>query len=321
MKVMVVTNIFIKRIGFTLIRVHRQQTLNADQSTAEVLLQQLKWPIETLFVGMKIKDYNSSDASLRRTHLDKWHTFSQITATARTTQGYKVGKTTLKNSAFPLPANSLEVSAAAGTNLRLNSTTGWVIGADNFAGVGAGDVMTLTLNAANCTPDLLGSATATATLVLTVAQVVPDSDVSTKGYLVFKELVSDVTAQTGVTDIVITAATTVKLDAVSGAELGSTVAVPTQTIDTVTIRAHGIPIYNGFVSKFYNAYLPYHYGGPNVSVPKDTGALMIPFNLYPGTYQPLTILVVGKVKAFSSLSEVCKLRKARRPNCGDVLKS
>jgi hypothetical protein len=293
-----VHNIFIKRIGFSLIRVHRQQTINAEQSTAELLLQQLKWPIETLFVGMRMKDYNSSDVSLRRQHLDKWHTFTKVTPTTRTTQGWRAGKVTLKNSAYALPANSLGVAATSTSQLRLTSTASWVIGSNDFAGIAAGDILTFTLNAANCTPDLLADSTATATLVLTVAKVQTDGDVSTKGYLEFKETVSAVTASTGTSNIVITAGTTIKVEAVGSAELSSTVAVPTTTVDTVTIKAHGIPIYNGLVSKFYNAYTPYHYGGPNVNAPEDSGAMMIPFNLYPGTYQPSGHINVSRAREF-----------------------
>ena len=291
-----VHNIFIKRIGFTLIRVHRQQIINADQSSGEILLQQLKWPIETLFVGMKIKDYNSSDVTLRRQHLDKWHTFTQITPTTRSTQGWRAGRVSVKNAAYALPANSLTLSGGATSQVRLASTTAASAGANLFPGITTGDIVTLTLNASNCTPDLLGSSSATATLALTVARVQLDI-IAAPGYLEFQQTVSDISALTGVTDIVITTGTVVSVSGVASAEVTSTVNVPTKTLDTVTIKAHGIPIYNGFVSKFYNSYIPYHYGGPNVAVPKDTGALMIPFNLYINAIVLLTIkLVFYKLK-------------------------
>lgn len=245
-----------------------------------------------------MKDYNSSDVSLRRQHMDKWHKFSKITPTARTTQGWRSGKVTLKNSAYALPANSFGFSAASTSQLRLTSTSAWVIGSNAFAGLSTGDIVTFTLNAANCTPDLLADAAATATLTLTVARVQPDGDVSTKGYVEFVETVGSVTASTGTTDIVVTTGTTVRVDAVGSAELSATVGVCQQTLDSVTIKAHGIPIYNGFISKFYNAYLPYHYGGPNVAVPKDCGALFIPFCLYPGTYQPSGHINISRAREF-----------------------
>jgi hypothetical protein len=46
-------DIYIKRIGFSLIRVHRFQSLRTQVSTDNVLLSQLKWPIETMFVGLR----------------------------------------------------------------------------------------------------------------------------------------------------------------------------------------------------------------------------------------------------------------------------
>jgi hypothetical protein len=47
-------DIYIKRIGFSLIRVYRQHTQTCNQSgTDEKLLSSLKWPIEYMFVGLR----------------------------------------------------------------------------------------------------------------------------------------------------------------------------------------------------------------------------------------------------------------------------
>ena len=46
-------DIYIKRIGFSLIRVHRYQSNREAVSTDNVLLSQLKWPIETMYVGLR----------------------------------------------------------------------------------------------------------------------------------------------------------------------------------------------------------------------------------------------------------------------------
>jgi major capsid protein len=287
-----VHNIFIKRIGFSLIRVHRQQNINADQNTATLLMNQLKWPIEHLLVGMKMKDYNSSDTSLRRQHLDKWHTFSQITPTVRTTQGWKAGKTTLKNAAYSVPTSTLVVSGGATTQLRLKPGVVTVVaGQNSYPGLASGDLITLVLTSALTAP-----ATDT-TLNLTVGRVINDSDATTRGYIEFKETVGSVTAATGVSDITITGATaTVK--SVTSADTSFTVAVQSSTVDTVGITAHGIPIYGNYTSKFYNAYTPYHYGGPNISTSKDVGALFIPFNLFPGSYQPSGHINVSRAREF-----------------------
>jgi hypothetical protein len=52
--------------------------------------------------------------------------------------------------------------------------------------------------------------------------------------------------------------------------------VGANTLDTVTIKAHGISIYDNFPSKFFNAYTSYHYGGPNINTPNDQGLVFIP---------------------------------------------
>lgn len=288
-----VHNIFIKRIGFTLIRVHRQQVINADQSSAEILLQQLKWPVETLFIGMKMKDYISTDTTLQRQHLDKWHKFTKITPTTRTTQGWVAGKTTLKDSAYTIPINAVFNNGAASTvNLRLSPAAWTLAGAVPFPGIVPGDKMTFVLNASNTVPDVSG------TFTFEVANVVADSDATSKGYLEFKETVGSVVAAFSATPVVFQTASTASVTTQVSAEISSTVEVPVQTIDKVTIKAHGIPIYNNFGSKFYNAYLPYTYGGPNINAPQDQGALMIPFNLYPGTYQPSGHINVSRAREF-----------------------
>lgn len=48
-------DIYIKRIGFSLIRVYRFQKNTQNTNQAEQLMSQLKWPIETIFMGMRPK--------------------------------------------------------------------------------------------------------------------------------------------------------------------------------------------------------------------------------------------------------------------------
>lgn len=293
-----VHNIFIKRIGFTLIRVHRRQTLNADQSTADVLLNQLKWPIETLFVGMKIKNYNASDSATRRQYLNVWHKFSQVTLTSRATQGWKAGKTTLKDAAYVLPTSTFNVSGSATSLLRLTASVG-TANTNEFPGIASGDSLTIALTAGNTAPDVV------ATVTFQVARVVNSDNGTTvvPGYLEFTTPIGLATvsgtpaAVLGVSDVTITAATA-SVSGQTAADLTSTVEVATKTVDTITISAHGIPIYNGLNSKFYNAYLPYHFGGANVNTPEDIGAFMINFNLYPGTYQPSGHINVSRAREF-----------------------
>jgi hypothetical protein len=66
----------------------------------------------------------------------------------------------------------------------------------------------------------------------------------------------------------------------------------------MTVKAHGIPIYNSFPAGFFNSYVPYNYGGHNVRTPKDCGAYMVTFCLYPGTYQPSGHINVSRAREF-----------------------
>lgn len=57
-------------------------------------------------------------------------------------------------------------------------------------------------------------------------------------------------------------------------------------VDTITVVSHGTNLYYNFPSKFYNAYIPWKYGCERIRAPEDQGAFMIPFNLFPGSFQP-----------------------------------
>ncbi len=253
-----VHDIFIKRIGFTLIRVHRQQNHGVVSGTtsAEVLLQQLKWPIEALFIGMKVADYNSSTEALRAQHLDKWHTFSQVTKTSRAAAGW----TSLQ--AVNITGTQVDVTVAGVVTVTGGDLDGTVGGT---AEVAAGDQ--LLVNGAAY--EILSVTNAT-TLQLT---------------------------QNGAAAIVAIVNAT-SFSALRRVEQTSTVDVCTRTIDQLTIKAHGIPIYNDFPAGFYNAYLPFHYGGSNLNTPDDCGALFVPFCLYPGTYQPSGHINISRAREF-----------------------
>jgi hypothetical protein len=177
--------IFIKRIGFTLIRVHRQQRVATTLASQEILLQNLKWPIEALFVGFRPQsnvDVNSDD------HLSLWHRYSQ------------------------------------------NTLTEAVL------------------------PNVVGTA---------------DGDPASVG---------------------------------EGAGVGSAVTArfwqQTQTLDAITVNAHGIPLYNDFPAGFFNCYTPLTFGGHNICTPEDESVFMVPFNLYPGTYQPSGHINVSRAREF-----------------------
>ena len=63
-------------------------------------------------------------------------------------------------------------------------------------------------------------------------------------------------------------------------------ALEVQTCDTLTLTAHGITIFDTFNSEFFNAYMPFNYGGPALVTPYDIGAMFVNFALFPRSYQP-----------------------------------
>jgi len=261
-----VHDIFIKRIGFNLIRVHRQQTHNADKSSDEVLLQQLKWPIESLFIGMRVKDYTGTSSANRYDHLDKWHTFSQVTNTSVAEDGWQAPR-----------LRALTQSEAPTLVMTPTGTVGAAV---------RDDVVTWTATVLTTAFDD----------ELIVGDTVQVGDNSYR--------VTAITSATVLVTAVLEDHTTAELT--GPVLLGpsgnyaktATVAKCARTLDTITIKAHGIPIYNNFPAAFYNAYIPFHYGGPNIQTPDDCGACMVTFNLYPGTYQPSGHINISRAREF-----------------------
>ena len=69
-------DIYIKRIGFSLIRVHREQNTSlSGQGNSEVLLSALKWPIEYMYIALQ-PSWNKSSVQNPNAWRD-WHRFSK----------------------------------------------------------------------------------------------------------------------------------------------------------------------------------------------------------------------------------------------------
>ena len=88
-----VHDIFIDRVAFTLVRVHRRQTQNLNKSSDSIHLVQLKWPIETLMFGFQptvnrvanpvVNKPSGVGADLQvaavSNHMEDWHRFCKVT--------------------------------------------------------------------------------------------------------------------------------------------------------------------------------------------------------------------------------------------------
>jgi hypothetical protein len=271
-----VHNIYIQRIGFSLIRVHRQQQATLSQTTTEVLMQQLKWPIEFLFVGVKMTEYWAPTTSVSlRQNLQNWHRFTKVTDTTYNSGGQLSYKKYRPGTA----ASTVAIVAATGGVTGVNT--------DFVDSVAVGD--TLVVNGLQLSVTTVTSVTAiTVNAGLTGPQL--DVDIAaTTGYYFLKPQGLKVSAQ-----------------------------VPSRTVTELSVRAHGINIYNAFPAEFYNSYLPYHYGGPNINTPSDIGAMMVPFCLYPGTYQPSGHINVSRAREFY-LNCVCDPAVINNSTTGELL--
>jgi hypothetical protein len=85
-----VHDIFIDRVAFTLVRVHRNQTQNCNKSSDRIHLVQLKWPVEVIKFGFQMvantaspvtNNIRSSQASVINPNMEDWHRYGLVTNT------------------------------------------------------------------------------------------------------------------------------------------------------------------------------------------------------------------------------------------------
>jgi len=72
--------------------------------------------------------------------------------------------------------------------------------------------------------------------------------------------------------------------------------LPVPTVDSMSLTAHGIVIFDGFNDTFFNSYMPFHYGGTSLVTPDDPGALFINMALFPRAYQPSGHLNISRAR-------------------------
>lgn len=74
--------------------------------------------------------------------------------------------------------------------------------------------------------------------------------------------------------------------------------VPLKTVETLSVTAHEITIFDAYPDEFFNAYQPLHFGGHNIRPPVDEGALFLNFALLPGIYQPSGHFNLSRAREF-----------------------
>jgi hypothetical protein len=72
--------------------------------------------------------------------------------------------------------------------------------------------------------------------------------------------------------------------------------LPVSTVDTLSLQAHGITIFETFQDIFYSEYMPHHYGGAALNTPEDHGAFFVNMALFPRSYQPSGHLNISRAR-------------------------
>jgi hypothetical protein len=244
-------DIFIKRIGFSLIRVHRRQVIRDSKSNDELLLNNLKWPIETIYAGFRPTgntDYTSSAM------LYSWNMYCEVDPVTVNRCGLTNGYSF--NAALP-------ASAITATDYTANFTSYTGLGLDFAAVLSVAGATVLSVNQLNqaltshAYPPLIGTFANPA------------------------------------------APTEAEIDAALPSPFcQSTYFKYVPTVSALSIKAHGVPLYNAMPAPFFNQYVPYNYGGHHIQTPLDPGAYMITFNLYPGSYQPSGHINISRAREF-----------------------
>ncbi len=229
-------NIYIKRVTFTLIRVHLSHREELNRATNNVLLSQLKYPIEYITFGLRPKDNHDASTTNPGSHLDKWHKFHSVERTVTSTPH---SKTVVKTVTAALATGgAVTVSSPAALTFAVP------VGTVAVFGVSAGTVV--------------GTVTTAGAV----------------GGTTFTVNTGTGTASSGTVYLYLNVPESYNYDA------------QVDTITTLGLKSHGVEIYSAHTSKFYNSYLPLHYGGEVLTASEDAGLLFMPFCLYPGAYQP-----------------------------------
>jgi hypothetical protein len=253
-----VHDIFIKRIGFSLIRVHRMQTTRVKDDNANVLLNNMKWPIEFMFVAVRPVVNVTNGVFPDNNALQTWHQFGVTTETTQDVDG--VASCVIDTTAQQEVADFLDEADVAGTAA---------------AQLTAYNALAKTTAAGSALFALAGAAASEAAATSgTVVAAVQAADTVANGDTYFVHPTKD------------------------GSCAQVDVRTKSPTVSKLSITAHGIDIYKEMPGTFFHSYTPYTYGGHNVSAPTDPGAHMITFCLYPGSYQPSGHVNVSRAREF-----------------------
>ena len=239
--------IFLNKFGFSLIRVHVKHTKPLITSSGQILLNELKWPTESLYISFRpqynltLSQYWNKNSSLiasdvkvpvvAKNILLVTNVISTGISTNNTVQLTYVSGPALSNVNNYYINYDLVISGGTGYVSDILQTNKYIVTGYN----GANNTFTISNNWNDgLRPDK------TTTFELYTPQIA----INTARY--FKE-------------------------------------VP--TVSTIEIRSDDIVLFRETDETFYNSYLPYRFGEMS-NTPEDRGWYMVNFNFYPGSHQP-----------------------------------
>ena len=304
-----VHDIFIRRIGFSLIRVHRQQLITADKASDEILLNNMKWPLETLFVGMRVAD--QADGS--PWNLDRWMRFADWQNQEYVTCALGCDTTTTVFAKEVDSGDNPGFTGLANANANVPDEA-WNVPVGNVNDPEPQQLaIRLVSQPFGVPPDgpgndwanfgfEIGQCLFIGGCLFKLQQINPDGN-TMPDVALFHPPINNLT-QAGEGNSEIQAG-----DLLDNAHICTVnkcvVEAPTcvRTVDFLSIRAHGIPLYNRFEGTFFDSYIPYQYGGSNIQTPTFCGPMMVTFNFYPKSYQPSGHINVSRAREFYILYE------------------
>lgn len=254
-----IVNIFCSKFGFSLIRVHTRHTEILNSNQKNVLLNQLKWPTETIYIAFK--------PLVNLTLSQEWYKSSQLT---------------LNSVKMPVIAkNSSSVTVVNGTTATTNTVS--------FTYV-SGPVLTVGVNDYS-EYDLVitsGAGYVSDNIVSNRYTIISNTGGAFGGVMTISGVWNYTTPDT----------TTVfelfkRELAINEAQYYK----ESPTITDLEVVAYGITIYQKTHATFYNSYIPYRFGD-NINTPKDSGWYMINFAFLPGEHQPSGHINLSRSREF-----------------------
>jgi len=307
-----VHDIYIKRVGFSLMRAHRLVSVAVSASnTNSTLLQQLKWPIEYMFIGVqpninslapaastagvlntgnqfKYRDWHRMAGQVRAEFMPGFNSMadgSNLITPVNTLVAAVINYTVAGVDPATWVLTSLTSSV---TSTTFQSSNGVTLTADGDGAVTGPNTTVIVIQLVS-----LAGILYTATFTTTVTGAVANQAVTGAALLA---LAADVTLLGSFAST--TFATTAAVNFASRTNVGTHAAqvntldksveyfLPVPTVDTMSLTAHGIVLYDGFSDKFYNQYMPYTYGAERINTPEEEGVYFLTFGHMPGLFQP-----------------------------------